>query len=883
MNGFSPRILPACLLGLSCAACGPPGSQEAPELHLEPETPTASDDLNVVFEFGEQSHRWDYRWYRNDDFVEEIDARTVPFSQTAKDEIWKVVVTAKDSATFITATAEVTVVNSPPLLSVSISNDAPPTTEEVVATGTYDDPDGDPVELAYTWRRVSDGDLAAHHTLTSDKTEAGDKWQVTVTGSDGTEAGDPVTADLTVVNSIPEIQSVDITAEPLFEDSVIEITIVARDADAHDLTHSIEWLVDDTVVLSHSTTLTGDHFSKNQKVMAQVVTSDGIDSTEKVTTAARTISNTPPVLESSGFTPDTVYEDSILHCNDNHGPPEDLDGDQTLVSYRWEVDGQDPGYSLVTLDGSSFDKGQVVECFVTPWDDEEAGAEILFSYGVVQNTPPVLESVTLDPTRPNTEETLSAVPGSITDPDPNETFTYEYEWKINGVVVLNNATEHLSSANYQKDDVITLEATPSDGSDTGTPASGFTTIRNSAPVMQQITFNPATPRTEDTLVASAQADDADGDYVVYLYDWYVNGTIVLAGSNNLLDSANFQKGDLVEVDIIPHDLEDFGTSTSLATTVANTPPEPPSLLTELIPDTSADLSIPGGNSDQVQCTVDTASRDADGDPVTYFFEWTRDGVSYAGETTETATSSTTSGANLLPQEVWICLATPSDEVEAGDRGSSQLIVPVPCASVQFTENEYVWTSNVVDIETDATLEVWFNPITLSSFSNGQNLVLSSGWSIRFCDGNYAITALGSSFGGSCTSSNYLSVDQWHHLAIRVDASSNVSAFLNGTALTRHAGTGTFNLNYPSPLTFGLGGSNGDAFTGYIGEVRAWDRALSDVEIFYGMDTWLDPQSAVDLVGWWPFIEGSLDPLDHSYSGNHAVLTNDDMWSELCPY
>jgi hypothetical protein len=127
------------------------------------------------------------------------------------------------------------------------------------------------------------------------------------------------------------------------------------------------------------------------------------------------------------------------------------------------------------------------------------------------------------------------------------------------------------------------------------------------------------------------------------------------------------------------------------------------------------------------------------------------------------------------------------------------------------------------------------------------------------------------------------VDQWHHLAIRVDASSNVSAFLNGTALTRHAGTGTFNLNYPSPLTFGLGGSNGDAFTGYIGEVRAWDRALSDVEIFYGMDTWLDPQSAVDLVGWWPFIEGSLDPLDHSYSGNHAVLTNDDMWSELCPY
>jgi len=679
------------------------------------------------------------------------------------------------------------------------------------------------------------------------------------------------------------VETIEITSGPLYEDSLVTVTVNATDADEHELTSTIEWLVDGTVVLSHSPTLTGEYFSKNQAVEARVSLSDGFDSTGKISSASQTISNTPPFLSNSSWSGETLYEESSAVCSDVHEAGEDIDDDAITYTYRWEVDGVDLERNTGEINGALFNSQQSVDCFVTPWDEQDAGTEVLFSYGTVMNTPPVLESVQISPNPATTNDTLTAIPGTLVDPDPHDNVSYAYEWLINGFLLAASVGDTLPSSFLEKGDIVQVKATPHDA-DTGTDASSFLTVQNSPPEIEAILLSPNPLRTEDTLVASPTSIDDDDDFVIYLYDWFVNGTLTLSGSSNLLDSSYFVKGDSIRVGVTPHDLQDLGSQTDEIISVSNTAPLGPEVLVESINGNDSG-SDPGEITDELKCSVATESVDPDGDPIqSYSFQWNREGQRYFGSTRTETHSIVTVYAALQPHETWTCSATANDGEEDGSATLEDYTVPVPCAALRFEGGVgYGATLDPALLQDSSTIEVWFNPISLAAGGGSMKVLSNSEWSIAICDGSYAVKAMDSSFGGSCES--IFQVDRWHHLVVRVDSSDAVEVFVDGESLTHHSGLGTFSMRSLTSLLVGIPGGTGGTFNGYVGDIRLWDRELSNSEIdTSSRGQWLEVADQLDLVGWWPLIEGeTTTAADASNSGNDLGITEESLWSPICPF
>ena len=85
-------------------------------------------------------------------------------------------------------------------------------------------------------------------------------------------------------------------------------------------------------------------------------------------------------------------------------------------------------------------------------------------------------------------------------------------------------------------------------------------IVNSAPNLTSVTIAPATPLTNQTVTATAVANDAQNDPITYSFTWKVNGTVVRRfTTSNRTDSldlsvqGNGNRGDTVSVDVTASD------------------------------------------------------------------------------------------------------------------------------------------------------------------------------------------------------------------------------------------------------------------------------------------------------------------------------------------
>jgi hypothetical protein len=75
-------------------------------------------------------------------------------------------------------------------------------------------------------------------------------------------------------------------------------------------------------------------------------------------------------------------------------------------------------------------------------------------------------------------------------------------------------------------------------------------------------------------------------------------------------------------------------------------------------------------SGEMVCRIAVASLDADGDPVSYAYAWTRNGKAFPPG----ADPARVPGAALRKGERWRCSATPSDGTAAGAAGSTEKVV-----------------------------------------------------------------------------------------------------------------------------------------------------------------------------------------------------------------
>ncbi|GAG29963.1 unnamed protein product, partial [marine sediment metagenome] len=121
------------------------------------------------------------------------------------------------------------------------------------------------------------------------------------------------------------------------------------------------------------------------------------------------------------------------------------------------------------------------------------------------------------------------------------------------------------------------------------------------------------------------------------------------------------------------------------------------------------------------CTVTTPSTDADGDTVTYEYEWYKDTVLQpALTTTTTALSATIGSANTAKDETWKCVVTPNDGTEDGPSGEDQVTIGDPAVVITGLRIGHVTRdSAVVNWETNvpASSQVGFDTSSKGSYDD----------------------------------------------------------------------------------------------------------------------------------------------------------------------
>jgi peptidoglycan/xylan/chitin deacetylase (PgdA/CDA1 family) len=157
-------------------------------------------------------------------------------------------------------------------------------------------------------------------------------------------------------------------------------------------------------------------------------------------------------------------------------------------------------------------------------------------------------SVKIAPVDPTTNLMLTATPSGFTD--PGKSFTYNYQWTVNGkpITGATSATVDLSKANQgDHGDKIAVRVTATDTSGTSSAVTDTVTVANTPPTSGTVSIGPPAPAAGTALTATPSGfADADGDTLTYQYAWSVNGQPVTGVTGNTLD-ANSVVGGTVTV------------------------------------------------------------------------------------------------------------------------------------------------------------------------------------------------------------------------------------------------------------------------------------------------------------------------------------------------
>ena len=188
----------------------------APTVDVTPNFPYTNDDLVATVTSPSTDPDGDtvtytYEWYRNEVLQPAETTVTTGLSDTllsiltAKSEIWKCVVTPNDGTVNGTPDADQVVIqNTPPeAFDLGITPDTPYITDDLVATYSYTDADGD-TESGSEIRWYKDGILQQEYNgqlaVPALATVEGDMWHFTVRPKDGTDFGDLATSsNVTVI------------------------------------------------------------------------------------------------------------------------------------------------------------------------------------------------------------------------------------------------------------------------------------------------------------------------------------------------------------------------------------------------------------------------------------------------------------------------------------------------------------------------------------------------------------------------------------------------------------------------------------------------------------------------------------------------------------
>ena len=203
---------------------------------------------------------------------------------------------------------------------------------------------------------------------------------------------------------------------------------------------------------------------------------------------------------------------------------------------------------------------------------------------------------------------------------------------------------------------------PSNDPDTATVTVTLTgATPNAAPTAPVIDVTPNSPATTADLVCTitTPSTDSDNDTITYTYQWHKDGVAQSGLTTNTVAAADTAKGEVWKCVVTATDGIASVSAEDQVTIQNSAPTSPVATVTPESPDGTTDLV----------CTITTAGTDADGDPVTYTYQWYKD-----GELQSALTTNTVAAANTADGQVWKCVVTASDGTASAPVAEDQVTV-----------------------------------------------------------------------------------------------------------------------------------------------------------------------------------------------------------------
>lgn len=656
-------------------AAGPPGRDSrtisntapgAPRVRLEPARPTVTQPISVFFERQAvdpdgDAVRYRFAWEAaGERLVVPEGGSTLPAGFVRKRQSVRVTVTASDGEEdggVMAAAAEVQ--NTPPTAPLIRVHPAAPRRGDdlrVLIEKPSLDVDGDAVGYAYRWQKKGGAAQASSGpVLPGGDIHKGETWTVQVSPQDGEREGASAAAEVVIGNCAPQPPRVK-PQNPrpgTGEDLVVQIAEPAVDADGDAPALEVVWLEDGREVQRGRDLLRlpAARTRKHGRYLARLTASDGSAAAPAVEVGFE-VKNTPPGACGVKIEPPAPVHGSPLIARLTAAVA-DADGDKISMRYRWYRDGVaiEPGAQPEAVAGGMVKKGQVWTVVGVPYDGEAEGPSCEASV-TVQNSPPRLGAVSIQPARPTVADALSfTLASQPLDPD-GDPVSLDVRWSVGGQILPAGDGTRLPAGLLRKHQRVKVRVEASDGMLSSGPVEAEVEVANSAPASPRPIIEPAAPLSQDDLRCSLAAPtlDADGDVLRHEFRWTLErqggaGTRTVSGP--LLKESETNRGERWVCVAHALDGEDTGPDGSLAVEIGNSAPSAPRV--EIQPASPS-------QADTLRCIVTEPGRDPDGDPVSYRFRWTKDGVvqPFAPETDNVP-------ARLLKQkDIWQCSVVTSD-------------------------------------------------------------------------------------------------------------------------------------------------------------------------------------------------------------------------------
>ena len=631
----------------------------------------------------------------------------------------------------------------------------------------------------------------------------GDKVQCLVSVDDTVDNCGAQSAVVDVENARPMLHSASIDVVALTVDDDLVCNAVAEDLDGDNMTYTFtltgngvgtNLASEDVTTADNTASATFDlqtyfaagDIAKGDTLECTVTLSDGIDTAFDVESDSVAIVNALPTVSveitaADGGDLDRV---STARCS---AVGLDADGDDVEYRYVWLIDGftRNQDYSTSAFmdvdlsDYGNLERGESVQCTVTPRDDDNAGVPVT-QIAVVVNALPYIDSIDISTpggVDPTITSTLSCDAVGA-DHDAGDAVTLSYAWGVTGLGAFpteTSSTTDLSAfSTLSKGDEVYCTATPFDDNepaDPGTADTATVTLVNETPTVDAVAVTVSgggDAWVTSTLDCTASGvADADEDDVTVTFVWtssahaleYAGGAVVASSgvasvSVDVGDiktawlgaGASVQKGDTLTCTASTDDgtINGGGESASGDATLKNSLP------------VAGTVSITAGNrGDTVTCSV-AGSTDADGDDLRFEFDWSIDGVPVAnsGWTALGTTSATLDLTNEPSSAEGLdvaCTATPDDDGEAGDASDDEdhSIVGTSSSGTMTIDNAPPTVSVTLDGPSSMGASLTCNATITDLDLDAQSVTLT--WSIDTGAGFVSATPVPSTIAAAATS------------------------------------------------------------------------------------------------------------------------------------